>query len=644
MKTKKYIFPALPIILMALTSCTNDFLDLKPLDTETDAVYFKSPEQFEALANNLHTCIYSWNGNTSYSIRHDYGTDLVTIGLDAVNGTNSTPTSDTYYTQTYKWLRTVNQLIDHAKEYSNISEISGSVGQAYFFRAWHHFFLLQRYGGIALMLETPGIESDMIWGPRNSRYEVVASILNDLDTAIDLLKNTTVSSTNNDGHVTIEAAKAFKARVCLYEGTWEKYNGIGSADATNGNGSDSGAGTSMPDNYPSIDQMLVMARDLSEEIIDSGSFELFLGVESAENSANPALYAHKSYFYLFNLEGPESNPAGMSKADNKEAIFRSVFDHTNRKSNTNLTHTEPARMSRKLMDMYLCSDGLPIHVSPLFQGFVGQNAEFENRDYRLTACHPQAGEFVWGWGKYGTGADYSLDITTLAAATYQYWPDMTTNSSVGTRGRKFCSELSSVADAGQEAMDCMHIRLAEIYLIYAEAICELGNGAISDADLDKSINKVRARGGVAPLNAALIAQAKALGCDMTFLGEIRRERAVELYGEGLRIPDCTRWGIAEKVFSTPICGMYANYKGENTWIVGAKNPNTQVDIINMGVWAGNINEEVVYYEDPAYTPTEAGALIATTKANRRFTKKNYLQPIPSDEIQLNENLLQNPGW
>ena len=40
-------------------------------------------------------------------------------------------------------------------------------------------------------------------------------------------------------------------------------------------------------------------------------------------SANPDLYAHKSYFYLFNLEGSDSNPSGLSKASNKERhIFR----------------------------------------------------------------------------------------------------------------------------------------------------------------------------------------------------------------------------------------------------------------------------------------------------------------------------------
>ena len=651
MRTNKFIYALLLGAMVTTTSCIDDFLNLKPLDSETEAIYFQTPEQFQAAADNLHANIYAWQSNSkegssnnTYAIRFDYGTDLIVTSNSAVNGTNAPSTSDPYYLQEYKWLRGCNQLIEKGQEYSRPDEIAGPVGQAHFFRAWHHFFLLQRFGGIPLAMTTPDVDSDVVWGARASRYEVVKAILDDLDVAIVKLGNTTVASTNNDGRVTLEAAKAFKARVCLYEGTWEKYNGIGAADATNGDGVKSGAGIAMPDNYPSITEFLTMAKNLSNEIISSGTFELFKGVESAPNSANPELYAHKSYFYLFNLEGSDSNPAGVSKADNKEAIFRSVYDHTNRKSNMNLTHTEPAKMTRKLIDMYLCTDGLPVHVSPLFKGYSDMNAEFENRDYRLLACHPKALDYKWGWGKTGTGADYTTDITSLSANLYQYCPNLLSNSSAGTRGRKFCTELATVTVEGQEAPDCMHIRLAEMYLVYAEATCELGDGTISDDDLNKSLNIVRERGGIAPLNAALIARAKTLGCDMSYLGEIRRERALELYGEGLRISDVCRWGIAEQVFGTEKCGIYVYSEGEDTYLVNMKNPVTGQDVFNASAWDNNIEMETITYEDPAYTPTKPGCLIIEKKVNRKFAKKNYLQPIPTVQIQLNSQLLQNPQW
>lgn len=48
-------------------------------------------------------------------------------------------------------------IIEKAASYSGPDEIAGPVGQAHFFRAWHHFFLLQRFGGIPLMMSTPDV-------------------------------------------------------------------------------------------------------------------------------------------------------------------------------------------------------------------------------------------------------------------------------------------------------------------------------------------------------------------------------------------------------------------------------------------------------------------------------------------------------
>ena len=97
--------------------------------------------------------------------------------------------------------------------------------------------------------------------------------------------------------------------------------------------------------------------------------------------------------------------------------------------------------------------------------------------------------------------------------------------------------------------------MAEVHCIYAEATCELNNGNISDEDLNFSINKNRARAGVAPLTNALIANVwdagywdhatgKTICKKMNMLDEIRRERACELFGEGFRMDDLKRWGIA----------------------------------------------------------------------------------------------------
>jgi len=656
MKTSKIIFSLLIGVLLT-TSCTNDFLNLSPLDSQTEVTYFKSLSDFQNAANNLHANVFAFqtNGtlasqNNVYPINFDWGTDIVSASNAEVSGTNSIPTADPYWQQTYTWLRPVNQLIAKAAEYSKPDEIAGPVGQAYFFRAWHHFFLLKRFGGVPIANKVPELGDSVVTGPRASRYEVVAQILSDLDVAIAKLAKTTVTSTGNDGHVTLEAAKAFKARVCLFEATWDKYVG----PKTDGDGTTIGAGSVKPTGYPSVTDMLTMAKSLSKDIIDGGKFQLWDRVRNLtdipSSVKNPQMYVHHSYYYLFNLEGANSNPLGLDKSSNKESIFRSVYDAVNRKSNTNLTHTFPASPTRKLADMYLCTDGLPVQLSPLFQGYTTMNAEIQNRDYRIEAVNVKAMDYWWGWGMYKTGAVYTTDIYSLAAGTYQSIPDATNGAAPLIGGNKFRTNRADMGADGDEAYDFMHIRLAEVYLIYAEATCELGNGVISDADLDYSINKVRARGGVAPLNTALIISANQIADQkgyghLDLLGEIRRERATELYGEGQRLSDLCRWGIAEvELAGQDRCGGYISYKGVPSYVQTLISPVTNKSVYVASSFAGKINSREYTFSYAGIAPTEPGAAIIELAVNRKFALKNYLQPIPSDQIKLNSNLKQNPSW
>lgn len=645
MKTNKYI---LPIFLSATLLCTftgcEDMLNTKPKDSLTDVAYFTKPEQFQYAANQLHADVMGWRSNKGsadvssnqiFAALFDYGSDIVAASNEAGSGTNTTPTSDIYWTQTYKWLRKVNQLIDNSQSFGSQSEIAIPVGQAYFFRAWHHFFLMKRFGGIPLSLKTPDVNDDVVWGSRKSRYEVTKQVLDDLDVAIDKLKNCTVKSTNNDGHVTLNAAKALKARVCLFEGTWEKYVD----SSTDGDGVEAGAGTVKPGDYPSVESMLTMAKQLSKEVIDSGDYELWKGVESASSAANPEMYANTSYFYLFNLEDAKSNPSGLTKSSNKEAIFRSVFDYTNKQGGMNLTHSKPAGPTRKLMDMFLCKDGLPVQYSQYKLDYTTMAGEFENRDYRLTSCVKKPFNYYWGYGGNSSGCtDYKNDITqNPISSTYFYTPSLRSAGNSGYEGRKFVTEQNNRKDETESA-DYLQIRLAEIYLIYAEATCELGGGDISDEDLNYSVNQLRSRAGVAPLTHALIAPYS----DLTLLGEIRRERALELFGEGHRINDLCRWGIAEEdMAGYPRCGIYAEYGGQPTEYATAISPMDNQPVLS------NANIASTEYTVSSYkgiAKQKAGAVIIEQVSNRKFARKNYLQPIPTDEIQLNPNLKQNPNW
>lgn len=645
MKLNLYILSAFSGVFMS--GCIDDFLNLSPQDQVTTAVYYRTLDEFQNSANELHAKgnIYAFKGNSGYNVGFDYGTDLISIASEELNGTNSTVTSSEYWENPYKWLRKVNQLIEAGENYSGSDDISAPLGQAYFFRAWHHFWLLKRFGGIPLMTYVPDVNSLIINGPRNSRYEVIASVISDLDKAIDLLKNTTKTSTQNDGHVTVEAATALKARVCLYEGTFEKYNADNLA-FLDGDGVNDGAGANKPSEYPSIDDFLRMAKECSAKFVEGGEYsseyEMFRGVESADKPYSQ-MYDHMSYYYLFTLE-TGSNPNGLTKADNNEVIFRTVYDVSLGNVDTNLSHTHPSKPTRKLRDMFLCSDGLPIQYSENFNGFEGLNTELENRDYRMTSMIPKYGDWHWGKSFEQTGAQYDVDITTLSPAVYQFW--VTLDGGDGLEGYKWHSEAVATT-AYNTGQDYMHIRLPEMLLCYAESTCELGNGEISDDDLNKSVNIVRERGGVAPLTHALIAPYS----DLTLLGEIRREYATEFYGEGRRLADLTRWGQAVSALKGKNdCGLYIYYNGQQTEMCSTISNKTGELMVNIEQYPQNdskiINQQEIKYEYSGYASTKPGAIIISGRdANsRQFDLRNYFQPIPTDQIKLNPNLKQNPGW
>ena len=95
--------------------------------------------------------------------------------------------------------------------------------------------------------------------------------------------------------------------------------------------------------------------------------------------------------------------------------------------------------------------------------------------------------------------------------------------------------------------------------------------------------------------------------------EIRRERTVELAFEGYRIDDLKRWATAPIEMPQDLLGV--KWKGtqfETLWTNQSRQLNSEGCII--------------LYD------------------NRKWDDKLYLYPLPSDQLQLNPNIGQNPGW
>lgn len=179
--------------------------------------------------------------------------------------------------------------------------------------------------------------------------------------------------------------------------------------------------------------------------------------------------------------------------------------------------------------------------------------------------------------------------------------------------RKFLDEtLEATQFQGQ--YDFKEFRYGEVLLILAEALFEL-NGQISDADLDRTINLLRAR-----VNMPAMTNAHVNGNNLDMLEEIRRERTVELAFEGYRRDDLRRWKTAENVMPQAIRGI--KFEGTD---YEANYPDLEPGV--------NI------------TVDAEGFLVTEPASSRQFLQKHYLDPLPLQQIQLSQGaLVQNPGW
>ncbi|MFI3316316.1 MAG: RagB/SusD family nutrient uptake outer membrane protein [Rikenellaceae bacterium] len=597
MKRVKYIFGSL--LLLSMSSCQSYFLDLEPLSSITESVYFTEADHFREFSNNFYNKIISLRTVNSGSVGDflDLGSDLTSYSDSSYGkGSITAPESDTYWTNCYDYIRDNNMLLEKAEEFDgDQDDIAQYVAAAKFFRAWHHYWLVQRFGGVPLITRVLDLDSEEIYSKRNSRYEVVAQVLEDLDDAIEDLPREQDISSSDKGKVSRWAAKAFKARVLLHEATWMRYVGT----TTDGDGTSNGAGSAGYD-ASNITPYLTEAAELAAEVISDGGYTLW-----NYNS----LLDNLSMFYLFNLEDSGSNPAMLTKATNTEFIFYGMTDYNLYQGNYSISHVVHGRMapSRKFMDMFLCSDGLPIDQSTLFKGYYNTSDEYQNRDYRLTS-------YFNDWSTYQIPEDGSVYLLT--------GPSTSGDSGSGYSCQKFGAyEYGSYRSMGSESQNWPHIRLAEVYLIYAEALLEL-NGELTDTQLEFSINKTRARAGLPSLTLEFM---QTNGLDIQT--ELRRERTVELYGENKRYIDLTRWGIAEEELNVDICGSViedTNYEDNLTYYIPGAYPYGELSVET------GVGMRRVLWLEPA--------------ANRNFQRKHYLYPLPTGQILLNGNLLQNPEY
>ena len=290
---------------------------------------------------------------------------------------------------------------------------------------------------------------------------------------------------------------------------------------------------------------------------------------------------------------------------NKEIIFykpyqNNIFYHS--LVSYVCSSTQINGMTKDAFDAYLFKDGKPLALTTCDKSDVGEVVDgdyridnlLKVRDGRLAkTIDPVIYYEGMGWTRAG-----AMDMTSSTGYGVCKYDNITLPIDNRVNNNKAYTQAPL-------------FWLAVIYCNFAEAKAELGT--ITDADLDASINKLYARAGLPALKAAVGFSDPANTWGVSdIIWEVRRCRRCELmFDNWYRYWDLVRWHKLDKLDTQ---------KNPNI-VLGANTANAPVQIANVG-----------------------GYVDASKGKTRIYEARQYLYPIPSGQITLNENLEQNELW
>jgi starch-binding outer membrane protein, SusD/RagB family len=248
--------------------------------------------------------------------------------------------------------------------------------------------------------------------------------------------------------------------------------------------------------------------------------------------------------------------------------------------------------TQDLVESYLTLDGKGIFEAS--SGYDADNAPYANRDPRL-AFTVVYDKYLWTNNEGSVTIYIKPGTDPVQPGKNEYSPS-TVKTTTGYYWRKYFDPTPPKGTFAY-GQDIIIIRWAEVLLMYAEAKSQLG--AMNATVWNQTIQPLRARAGfVNPLALNYPGNTT-----MSMIDQVRNERRSELAFESLRLDDIKRWKIAEVVMNHPVGNEVrgAKFASNNTAFI-----KTQVRTF-----------------DPA---------------------KHYLWPIPTESLQTDPKLTQNPGW
>ena len=577
---------------LTLTAC-NDFLTRDPLDEIAD-----KPE-FWDVESNIRTAVYDeyttyfpgyrnhWNRADWFSQTNiaDWTDD--NAQQKATFFTKVAPASTSASSWDFSDVRVINVLINRINSANLSSEAKEHwTGVARFLRAMEYAKLVSRFGDVPYYEEVLGnTDYTTLYRPRENRVTVMNKVLDDLNYATQHIRT---SDGEKGLNITRDVALAYASRLMLFEGTWQKYRENNTANAKH---------------------FLQAAKDFATTLMSENHYSLCANYKdlttSEDLAGNPEVILYRSY-----VEG---------------VVMHSLMTFQN-------TEVEIDSPSKSLVESYLTKNGLPIHQvgNTQYQGDHTFAAEVTDRDPRLGATIRTSGLSL-------TGID---DVWAIS----------------GYFGNRFVNP-NLIDKPGGSSYTCITdapvMKLNEVLMNYIEAAAELadmGAYTLTQADFDKTINVIRDRpstqmphlilaGSNLQVNGVTINDPERDADVTPIIWEIRRERRTELVYEGIRFNDLRRWSKLH--YADMVRNPKANRGAylDKTAFVAQYNathttPITVETLKGVKIEGGG----TAGYIQP----------ITSTALMRTMAEKDYLYPLPQDQITLYKSrgyeLPQNPGW
>ena len=593
---KKILYLPLLLIVTTIGSCKK-YLDRTPLDASASTTFLSNQDEMDQSLNGVYAAnlwtypnntplLFAIEASTDIGIRRDQNAeDFIALGEGSFFINNQIVNLS--WSQGYKLIQRANQHLD------GMERGKGNVSPQYYgrnraeilvLRAWSYFHMLYMFGDLPYYRKSPTVD-EVLNATRTPVATIVADLYKDLDEAVVGFDAATAQPILGNGRVNKAVALGIKAKLALLIKDYAT-----AAAATN---------TVISSSNYNLNSSYQNLFSIAGQVANNGREILFNQTYPTDASApeNWMVWITVPRLITSSQSSHFPSQALVDKFEGKDGLridASAVYDPLNPRLNRDnrLKWTVSMNGDTLLYNVQASANGA--YIQPKEKTIFNLYSNVRRRFNWTTGVFDNVTGGNTDWiGNTGGGIQWAVGAAGSRGGVGYIW-------------RKYVdsTQIHQLTKTGYILM-----RYADILLMNAEAKIELNQ---IDASVVNAINLVRTRAGQPGIVAGSQSQMRQI---------IRRERAVEFAGEGLRLFDLRRWNIYEKANSGPVVGAAFDP------LVAPATP--VFDMNDIPDYAASVNQRIRF----------------RNQVRNNNNPKFKLWPIPQFEIDVNPaGIKQNPSW